>query len=69
MGKSCWIARLAMQQLFPIQILLVFLRFLKTATKCYIPMLLISNLVVLLIFPARSFSDFHKVPGIEFKGG
>ena len=27
MGKSCWRARLVIQQLFPIQILLVFLRF------------------------------------------
>ena len=26
-GKSCWMARLALQQLFPIQILLVFQRF------------------------------------------
>ena len=27
MGKSCWISRLAIQQHFPIQILLVFLGF------------------------------------------
>ena len=27
MGKSCWMASLALQQLFPIQILLIFPRF------------------------------------------
>ena len=27
MGKSCWMASLAIQQLFPIQVLLIFLRF------------------------------------------
>ena len=43
MGKSCWMASLALQQLFPIQILLIFLRF-STATKFYILMLQISNL-------------------------
>ena len=41
MGKGCWIASLAIQQLFPIQILLVFLRFKLLQT---------SNLAVLPIF-------------------
>ena len=64
MGKSCWMARLALQQHFPTQILLVFLS-IKIATKFYIPMLQTSNLAVLLIlFPALSVFSIHNVLGI-----
>ena len=46
------LATLALQQLFPTQILLIFQRIKLTATERYIPMLQTSNLVhvVLLIF-------------------
>ena len=59
MGKSCWMARLALQQHFPTQLLLVFLS-IKIATKFYIPMLQTSNLAV---------GTWHEVLDMKFKGG
>ena len=64
MGTSCWIARLAIQQHFPIQILLVYLRF-KVIFQCYRP----QTWQFYLCFPALSISAIHKVPHIKFKGG
>ena len=68
-----------LQQLFPIQILLIFLRFalppnsiyLKLEIyKVYISTLQTSNLAVLLIFPpAFSISSIRKVPSMKLKGG
>ena len=63
MGKSCWMARLA------IQILLIFPRFQLLPKKCYI-----SNAKDLkpgsstYPFPALSISGIHKMPDIKFKG-
>ena len=63
MGKSCWIARLA------IKILLIFLRF-ELLTN-----FIISNATGLehssctCLVPIRSISGIHKVLGIKFKGG
>ena len=68
MGKSCWIARLAIQQHFPIQIILVFLRFkllLNFIFQCYRP----QTWQLYLFFPALSVSAIHEVRGIKFKGG
>ena len=67
MGKSCWTARLAIQQHFPIQILLVFLRFklLPIIFHCYRP----QTWQFYLFFPALSVSSIHEVLGIKFKGG
>ena len=64
MGKSCWRARLAIQQLFPIQILLIFLRF------KLLPIPQTSDVAVLLFFfPALFISGIHKVPGIKLRVG
>ena len=63
MGKSCWIARLALQQHLPIQILLVFLRFKLTPDfifRWYRP----QTWQFYLFFPALSISGIHKVPVI-----
>ena len=61
------IANLAIQQHFPIQILLVFLRFklLPIIFHCYRP----QTWQFYLFFPALSISAIHKVLGIKFKGG
>ena len=69
MGKSYWRARLAIQQHFPIQILLVFLRFKLLPNfifQCYRP----QTWQFYLFFPAQlSISAIHTVVGIKFKGG
>ena len=68
MGKSCWRARLAIQQLFPIRIFLpfpiyklppnvIFLHFRPETWQFY------------LLFPALFMSGNHRVPGLKFKGG
>ena len=67
MAKSRWIARLAIQQHFPIKILLVFLRFKlppNVIFHCYRP----QTCQFYLLFPALSISAFHKVPGIHLIG-
>ena len=68
MGKSCWRARLAIQQHFPIQILLVFLRF-KLPPKFIFQCYRIQTWVSYLFFPALSISAIHEVLGIKFKDG
>ena len=68
MGKSWWLARLAIQQLFPIQILLIFLRFELLPNfifECYRP----QTWQFYLFFHALFISGIHKVPGLTFKGG
>ena len=68
MGKSCWIASLALQQPFPIQILLIFLRFKLLPNfifQCYRH----QTWQFYLFFPALFISGIHKVSGIKFKGG
>ena len=68
MGKSCWIARLAIQQHFPIQILLAFLRFILLPNlifQCYRHQTWQSY----LFCPALSVSSVHEVLGIKSKGG
>ena len=68
MGKSCWIARLALQQHFPIQLLLVFLRFKLLPDflfQCYRP----QTWQFYLLFPSLSISVIHEVLGSKFKGG
>ena len=67
MGKSCWMAMLAIPQLFPIQILIfprfellknfIFEQYRPQTWQCY------------LFFPALFVSGTHKVPGLKFKGG
>ena len=67
MRKRCWIARLAMQQHFPIQIPLVFLRFKLLPNfifLCYRP----QTWQLYLVFPALSISAIHEVLGIKCKG-
>ena len=63
MEKSClYIARLAIQQLFPIQILLVF--------QFYISMIQTSNLtLVLIFFPALSISGIHMCHVLNLRVG
>ena len=64
---SCWIASLALQQHFPIQTLLVFLRFKLLPNfifQCYRP----QTWQIYLFFPDLSFSAAHEVLGIKFKG-
>ena len=64
-----WMARLALQQLFAIQILLIFLRFELLPDfifQCYRPQ---TWQFYLIFFPALSISVIHKVPRIKFKGG
>ena len=68
MGKSCWKTRLALQQLFPIQILLIILRIKLLPNfifQCYRP----QTRQLYLFFPALFISGIHKVSGIKFKGG
>ena len=68
MGKSCWRARLAIQQLFPIQILLPFPIFKLLPHfifECYRP----QTWQFYLFFPDIFISGIHKVPGLKFKGG
>ena len=68
MEKSCWLARLANQQLFPIQILLIFLRFELPPNfifQCYRP----QTWQFYLFFPALFISGTYKVSGLKFKGG
>ena len=68
MGKSCWLASLALQQLFPIQILLTFPTFKLLPNimfQCYRP----QTWQFYLVFPALSISGIREVPGITFKGG
>ena len=62
-----WMATLAVQQLFPIQILLIFLRFElppKFIFQCYRP----QTWQLYLFFTALSISSIHKVPSIKLKG-
>ena len=68
MGKSCWMARLANQRLFPIQIFLPFMIFklLPNFTfQCYRS----QTSQFYLVFPAFFISGTHKVPGLKFNGG
>ena len=59
-------ASLAIQQLFPMQILLPFPRFkLAFIFQCYRSQTWYSSNY---FFPALSISGTHKVPGIKFKG-
>ena len=70
MGKSYWIARLVNQQLLPIQILLLFLKFNLLPNfifQCYRPQTW--QFYLFIFFPALSISGTDKVPGIKFKGG
>ena len=67
MGKSHWIARLAIQQHFPIKILLVFLRF-KLPPNFIFQWYRPQTCQFYLLFPALSISAFHKVPGIHLIG-
>ena len=63
-----WIASLALQQLFPIQILLIFLRFELPPNfifQCYRP----PTRQFYLCFPALSISVIHKVPSITLRMG
>ena len=63
MGKSCWRARLGIQQFFRIEIFLPFLIFkllLNFIFQCYRPQTWQSYLV----FPALFISGTHKVPGL-----
>ena len=60
MGKCCWRASLAIQQLFPIQILLPFSIFKLTPNV---------KLGSSTYSSALSVSGTAKVPGIKFKGG
>ena len=65
--KGSWITRLAIQQHFPIQILLVFLSFkllLNFIFQCYRP----QTWQFYLVFPALSISAIHEVLGIKVKG-
>ena len=67
--KGCWIARLTIHQLFPIQILLPFPIFL------YCCQILYSNSTDLklgsfyLFLPALFISGIHKVPGLSLRVG
>ena len=69
MGKCGWIASLrAIQQLFPIQILLPFLIFKLTTNfivQCYRP----QTWQIYLSLSAFSASSIHKVLVIKVKGG
>ena len=63
-----WRASLALQQLFPIRILLIFLRFELPPNfvfQCYWP----QTWQFYLLFPALSISSIHKVLSIKLKGG
>ena len=60
--------KLAIQQLFPIQILLPFLIFKQLPnfiSECYRPQTWQFDLFCLALF----ISGTHKVPGLKFKGG
>ena len=62
MGESCWIASLAIQQLFPIQILLPFPIFKlppNFISQCYRP----QTWQFYLFFPALSVSSIREVLG------
>ena len=64
MGKCCWIARLALQQHFPIQILFPFPIFKLLPNfifQCYRP----QTWQFYLCFPALSVSGIHEVLGIN----
>ena len=68
MGKSCWLASLAHQQLFPIQIFLPFPIFKLLPNfifQCYRP----QAWQFYLVFPALFISGTHKVPGLKSNGG
>ena len=65
MGKSCWMASLAIQKLFPIQILLRFELLRNVIFECFIP----QTWQFYLVFPAHFISAIHKVPDLKFKGG
>ena len=67
MGKSCWLASLASQQLFPIQILLPFPIFKLLPNlifQCYRP----QTWQFYLVIPALFISGTQKVPGLKFNG-
>ena len=69
MGKCYRMVSLnALQQLFPIQILLIFPRFKLPPNfifQCYRS----QTWQFYLVFPALFISGIHKVPGLKFKGG
>ena len=65
MGKSCWMASIAIQQLFPIQILLPFPIFKLLPNfifECYKPQTWQFYLFVHALF----ISSTHKVPGLKW---
>ena len=62
LGKSCWIARIAIEQLYPILRINLLPNFIF---QCYRP----QTWHFYLFFPALSISGIHKVLGIKFKGG
>ena len=67
MGKSGWMARLAIEQLFPIQIFFPFPIFKLLPNfifQCYRP----QTWQFYLVFPALFISGIHKVPGLKFNG-
>ena len=68
MEKSWWLASLANQQLFPIQIFLPFLIFKLLPNfifQCYRP----QTWQFYLVFPALFISGIHKVPDLKSNGG
>ena len=67
MGKSCWMARLAIQQLFPIQILLVIFLIIKLPPNVIFQWYRHQTWQLYLVFPALFISGIHKVSGIKFK--
>ena len=67
-GKSCWRVRLAIQQLFLIQILLPFPIF-KLPPNFIFQWYRPQTWQFYLCFRALFISSTHKVPGLKFKGG
>ena len=68
MGKCCWITSLAIQQMFPIQILLPFPIFKLPPNfifQCYRP----QTWQFYLFFPTFSVSSIHEVLGTIFRVG
>ena len=68
MGRSCWIARLAIQQLFPIQIFLPFAIF-KLLPNFIFQCYRLQTGQFYLVFPALVISGIDKVPGLKLDGG
>ena len=68
MKLEIYFCEAAILQRFPIQILLIFLRFELPPNfifQCYRP----QTWQFYLFFPALFISDTHKVPGLKFNGG